>query len=344
MKMYGAYLMILKKISGNNGFKRKRLLIFILLLINLWNSMFSLDEERIQRMINEKGSGEIINKIYHAGDDCYIVTYPYDKTSHALYGIYFVFGDKIRWEDVNFRGENYNYKYIELIENTSAFLADATFDDRTDIIWLKDFSGFPGFEIIKLDYDLKNEYLSFLSPDSFYCLGANPRITGPDYLVFNDFKFCIVNGKRGVRAYSIGKIRPDEYNHYYALMNEDKDSHYFFFYWDKNEQRYILDETVTDNQLKNAWCPEDYFAYNGLKFSKLDSKLIDADLKDLDKAQLRLMRNAVYARHGRTFKSVDLQSLWECYTWYKKNPNYNDSMLTDIDKYNIELIQKYEAK
>ena len=194
------------------------------------------------------------------------------------------------------------------------------------------------------DYDLKNEYLSFLSDNSVYCLGANPRITGPDYLFLNDFKFCIVNGKRGVRAYSIGKIRYDENKVYYALMNEDRDSHYFFFYWDKNEQRYILDETVTENQLQNAWCPEDYFAYNGLKFSKLDSKLIDADLKDLDKAQLRLMRNAVYARHGRTFKSVDLQSLWECYTWYKKNPNYSDSLLTDIDKYNIELIQKYESQ
>lgn len=344
MKMYGAYLMILKKISGNNGFKRKRLLIFILLLINLWNSMFSLDEERIQRMINEKGSGEIINKIYHAGDNCYIVTYSYDKTSLDLYGIYIISGDNIRWEHVNFFDDEYNYNYIELIENTSAFIADVTFDGCDDIIWLTDFSGFPGFEIIKLDYELKNKYLCFLSPDSFYCFGANPRITGPDYLGFNDFKFCIVNGKRGVRAYSMGKIRHDERNHYYALMNEDRDSHYFFFYWDKNEQRYILDETVTDNQLKNAWCPEDFFAYNGLKFSKLDSKLTEADLKDLDKAQLRIMRNAVYARHGRTFKSVDLQSLWECYTWYKKNPNYSDSMLTDIDKYNIELIQKYEAK
>ena len=108
--------------------------------------------------------------------------------------------------------------------------------------------------------------------------------------------------------------------------------------------KYILDESVTENQLQNAWCLEDYFAYNGLKFSKLDSKLIAEDLRDLDKAQLRLMRNTVYARHGRTFKSVDLQSLWECYTWYKKNPNNSDSLLTDIDKYNIKLIQKYEAK
>ena len=70
----------------------------------------------------------------------------------------------------------------------------------------------------------------------------------------------------------------------------------------------------------------------------------EEDLQDLDKAQLRLMRNAVYARHGRTFKSVDLQSLWNCYTWYKVNPNYSDELLTDIDKYNIKLIQQHEAQ
>ncbi len=105
-----------------------------------------------------------------------------------------------------------------------------------------------------------------------------------------------------------------------------------------------MDGFVTMEQIKNAYCPEDYFAYNGLKFSKLDSRLTEEDLKDMDKAQLRLMRNAVYARHGRTFKSADLQSLWECYTWYSKNPEYSDALLTDADKYNIELIQKFEAE
>ena len=144
-----------------------------------------------------------------------------------------------------------------------------------------------------------------------------------------DIIFSIINGKRG-----------------FCFKQPDKNNvpYWSFYYWSKKEQRYILDKTVTQEQIKNAWCPEDYFAYNGLEFSKLDSKLTAEDLRDLDKAQLRLMRNAVYARHGRTFKSVDLQSLWECYTWYKKNPNYSDSLLTDIDKYNIELIQKYEQK
>lgn len=150
-----------------------------------------------------------------------------------------------------------------------------------------------------------------------------------DYYV----QFCIVRQKRGILL-----------KKYYYSDDDKYQFKYHFYYWSPSEQRCILDENVTQEQLQNAYCPEDYFAYNGLKFSKLDSKLIDADLKDLDKAQLRLMRNAVYARHGRTFKSVDLQSLWECYTWYKKNPSYNDDLLTDIDKYNIELIQKYEQK
>ena len=144
-----------------------------------------------------------------------------------------------------------------------------------------------------------------------------------------DIQFCIINGKRGFKF-----KQPDDNNIPY----------WTFFYWDVSEQRYVLDHNVSKTQLQNAIFTENYFAYNGLKFSKLESKLTESDLIDLDKAQLRLMRNAVYARYGRTFKSVDLQSLWECYTWYKKNPYYNDSMLTDIDKYNIELIQKYEAK
>ena len=338
----------MKMIYGINMCKLKRYISLSFLIFFLCNYAFSIDKKIVYTSIvqNTKYSQYDIEKMYFVNDDYCVSLIKEHSYMQNLQTILISSYAKTRYELINSRFEDYNYKYIELIENTSAFLADATFDGCTDIIWLKDFSAYPGFEIIKLDYDLKNKYLTFLSPDSFYCLGANPRITGSYYLFLNDFKFCIINGRRGVRAYSIGKVfqKKNKPSSYYSLMNEDRDSHYFFFYWDKNEQRYILDETVTDNQLKNAYCPEDYFAYNGLKFSKLDSKLTEEDLKELDKAQLRLMRNAVYARHGRTFKSVDLQSLWECYTWYKKNPNYSDSLLTDIDKYNIELVQKYESK
>ena len=191
-------------------------------------------------------------------------------------------------------------------------------------------------------------YLTKNSIDSYFCIseiedginlfvstGIPNRIFDNSLFAFkelfnNSLKFCVINQKRGFIVKTIvEKI---------DIVNDA------FYYWSPSEQRYILDETVTQEQLKNAHCPDDYFAYNGLKFSKLDSKLTAEDLQDLDKAQLRLMRNAVYARHGRTFKSVDLQSLWNCYTWYKVNPNYSDELLTDIDKYNIKLIQQYEAQ
>lgn len=190
---------------------------------------------------------------------------------------------------------------------------------------------------VDITYDDKYDFINYGS----YGYGLKFSITDfyGDLLFCNDktlfsyenliLKFCIINGNRGF-------MLKEPY-----LFDSNN---YVFYKWSSSEQSYVLDESVTQEQLENAYCPEDYFAYNGLKFSKLDSKLTAEDLKDLDKAQLRLMRNAVYARHGRTFKSVDLQSLWNCYTWYKPNKNYSDELLTEVDKYNIELIQKFESK
>ncbi|MCR5289502.1 MAG: YARHG domain-containing protein [Treponema sp.] len=204
------------------------------------------------------------------------------------------------------------------------------------------------------DYDENIEVLSYYSTEDIYC-GIYNLFVYQDFssdliepyhaskinwtknrinTIVNDFdyyvQFCIVQQKRGIIIKN------------YFYIGDTYTSQLQFYYWSPSAQRYLLDKSVTQDQLKNAYCPEDYFAYNGLKFSKLDSKLTEADLKDLDKAQLRLMRNAVYARHGRIFKSVDLQSLWDCYTWYKKNPAYSDNLLTETDKYNIELIQRFE--
>lgn len=225
-----------------------------------------------------------------------------------------------------------NLKGIKII-NSDCFLADFNYDEETDIMLYSLSSHYYVFNI----YDYKNESNLLLS----VLFNNNDFFDDNYYTVLEQSSFCIVNGRRGIKQTSVdySMLRGSEFH-----VGLKQTGNEIFFAWSPKEQKYILDESVTQEQIKNAWCPEDYFAYNGLKFSKLDSKLTAEDLRDLDKAQLRLMRNAVYARHGRTFKSVDLQSLWECYTWYKKNPNYNDSLLTDIDKYNIELIQKYEAK
>ena len=72
-------------------------------------------------------------------------------------------------------------------------------------------------------------------------------------------------------------------------------------------------------------------------------RLTADDLKGYTKAQLRLMRNTVYAAHGRKFKSADLQKYFSQFSWYK--PTVNDvslNALSDIEKANVTLIQKYE--
>ena len=45
-----------------------------------------------------------------------------------------------------------------------------------------------------------------------------------------------------------------------------------------------------------------------------------------------------------TFQSEDLQTLFNECSWYTKNPEYTDGLLTETDRYNISLIQKYEDK
>lgn len=203
------------------------------------------------------------------------------------------------------------------------------------------------------DYDSKTDFISICCGEpnttylTIYSVYKDKELLEIEYTDYNyeEYQFawidyCIVNGKRGIRVRSRGESRlVDDYYFY-----DGKKDNLSFFYWSPSEQRYILDASVTQTQIKNAYCPDEYFAYSGLKFSSLDKKLKKSDLENLDAAQLRLMRNAVYARHGKQFKSVDLQSLWECYTWYKVNPDYNDSLLTTVDKYNIKLIQEFEGK
>lgn len=67
-------------------------------------------------------------------------------------------------------------------------------------------------------------------------------------------------------------------------------------------------------------------------------------LHTLNKTQLRLLRNGVYAQYGRPFKDKILQKFFynSYYASYKENKNYSDAMLTELDKRNIALIKNEE--
>lgn len=96
-------------------------------------------------------------------------------------------------------------------------------------------------------------------------------------------------------------------------------------------------ETPTNN-LKKEKTDCGYYPY-------LSTRKISADeLDGTPFEDLRLMRNEIFMRHGLIFKSADLKSYFSKFPCY--NPRYDDvtSMLTEIEKYNINIIKGNEKR
>jgi hypothetical protein len=75
-----------------------------------------------------------------------------------------------------------------------------------------------------------------------------------------------------------------------------------------------------------------------------DRVVTAAELQDRSKAELRVMRNEVYAHHGKVFQDAELHSYFSKKSWYRQNPAYSDGLLTDVDKENARVIQEFENK
>ena len=70
--------------------------------------------------------------------------------------------------------------------------------------------------------------------------------------------------------------------------------------------------------------------------------LTNVDLQNLNKNDLKIMRNEIYARHGYIFQTNEMKSYFKYQDWYIPKHNNVNSMLTDIEMKNIELIKHYE--
>jgi hypothetical protein len=76
-----------------------------------------------------------------------------------------------------------------------------------------------------------------------------------------------------------------------------------------------------------------------------EDKLIGTQmLHGLSLNELRLLRNEVYARHGRQFQAPWLSQYFFGQPWYQPNENFKDEELSGPDKTNVETIVAYEKK
>jgi hypothetical protein len=76
-----------------------------------------------------------------------------------------------------------------------------------------------------------------------------------------------------------------------------------------------------------------------------ENKLVsDQMLRGLSLHELRLLRNEIYARHGRIFKTAWIQQYFGGQSWYDPKEDFKDEEISGSDKTNIETIVKYENK
>ncbi|MDP2313180.1 MAG: YARHG domain-containing protein, partial [Pseudomonadota bacterium] len=76
----------------------------------------------------------------------------------------------------------------------------------------------------------------------------------------------------------------------------------------------------------------------------LAGQLAVGQLDEMSRRDLRLLRNTIYARHGRPFKSAVLQTYFADKAWYQPRDSYKDAQLTEVDKRNIQLVQSMEDR
>ncbi len=74
----------------------------------------------------------------------------------------------------------------------------------------------------------------------------------------------------------------------------------------------------------------------------LDELLNVDQLSDLSKRDLRILRNTVFARRGRPFKTETMREYFEKKDWYQVDEKYTDKRLTKVDLTNIKLIRSVE--
>lgn len=71
-------------------------------------------------------------------------------------------------------------------------------------------------------------------------------------------------------------------------------------------------------------------------------RLYKSDLYDFSKADLRIIRNSIFARHGYVFQSQDLQDYFSKFEWYSARYTDVNDMLSSLEADNVKTIKEVE--
>jgi hypothetical protein len=121
-------------------------------------------------------------------------------------------------------------------------------------------------------------------------------------------------------------------------------------YWYRGREDYSTDElsaieranadTIALARMRDLG----YGVAPGVMYLFQSTPLTDSLLKNITLYELRILRNEVYARHGRRFTTPWLRDYFKYEPWYKPRSDFTIAELSENEKSNIKVIQAVEAR
>ncbi|KJJ71316.1 DUF4454 domain-containing protein [Clostridium sp. FS41] len=142
-----------------------------------------------------------------------------------------------------------------------------------------------------------------------------------------------ISTEKGRRSYEIEPVFPDGSSYMQAESGEIR------FCLDGPAGPYISVKGL--HELDGDYYPSSVFQGSGLMFRYLTK----ADLCMYPTEDLWLLRNEIYALHGRIFQNEVLRQYFETYSWYRGTTEpgaFSEDILSDVEKKNVALIKEME--
>ena len=146
----------------------------------------------------------------------------------------------------------------------------------------------------------------------------------------------------GLSLHELRLLRNEVYARHGRMFRAEWLQQYFFFQpWYTPDENF-KDEELSGNDKLNV---ETIVKYENKIHQELSTNPITQALLDgLFIEDASQMRHEIYARHGKVFKEPWLQKYFSSFDWYKADPNFTDSALTEVEKKNIATIAAYEKR
>lgn len=178
---------------------------------------------------------------------------------------------------------------------------------------------------------------------------------GFSYSFAGDFKGIIPDSQwrlltesdlKGLSEWELNIARNEIYARHGRIFSKAEYAEYFKEQWWYKEDPNYSDSCLSDIEISNAAFIKNY-QENFMIGLIPDSQwrlLTQIDLKGLSAWELNIARNEIYARHGRIFSKAEYKEYFNSQPWYDENPNYTDSMLSEIEIENVNFIKQYQDK